>query len=121
MRATIVLLLLVGCGRPAGSGMGAEEPQDPMPSSTLEHQNPAADTSKNPTLHTYGSRWHWPSFFHFGGPPDPFASVGGAAPHYYTGCGGCSSHDPSNALIVFALMPLVVRRRRVRAARRPSP
>ena len=82
-----------------------------MPSSTLEHQNPGADTSHNPTLKTYGSRWNLGSLFHWGHPSNPFGEVAGPAPHYYTGCGGCSSNDPSGALVLLAFVPLVRRRR----------
>jgi MYXO-CTERM domain-containing protein len=107
-RILIAMTLLVACGpRPP-----AEEPQEPMPSETLDHQDPGADTSHNKTIHTYGSRWHWPHLFNFGGTPDPFGNVGGAAPHYYTGCGGCASDDRSSLFVVVVLAALLRRRRR---------
>jgi hypothetical protein len=108
MRCLVLALAVAACGpRP-----GAEEPQEPMPSETLDHQNPAADTSKNPTLRTYGSRWSWGDFFHIRGPSNPFGETTGAAPHYYTGCGGCSSHGDAALVNVLLLAWLVARRRR---------
>lgn len=106
MRSLVVLVFVASCGQPPPP----QDPADMMPSATLEHQDPGADTSHNKTIKTYGSRWTWGSLFH-SGPSFPSFGDTSSPPHYYTGCGGCASSDPSNALMLLALAPLLRRRR----------
>lgn len=92
MRALILAALLVGCTEPAPRA----------PPDVLARMKPHADTSHNPTLKTYGSSW---SLF---GNSAERSSTG----QYFTGCGGCSSDDPSGLLVLLAALPLATRRRR---------
>jgi hypothetical protein len=104
----VAIVLVASCGpRPP-----AEEPQEPMPSAVLDKQDPTAHYEHHPSgkLVGGGGGWHWPHLFG-GGAPDPFYGPS-EPPHYYTGCGGCSSDDPANVLVVFAIAPIVLRRRR---------
>jgi MYXO-CTERM domain-containing protein len=109
VRATaIVFLLLAACGpRP-----GAEEPQAPMPSETLDKQDPKAKYEHyEPRKPSFGSRlknsfWPWRA-----STPDPFTGSS-EPPHYYTGCGGCASDDRSSLLVVLLLAGLIFRRSR---------
>ena len=111
----MLLVLVVACGRPQGAEE-PREPQEPMPSSVLDKQDPTAHYDHHPTgkLVGGGGGWHWPRLFG-GGAPDPF-NGGGEAPHYYTGCGGCTSDDPASVLVLLALIPAFARRRRMRCS-----
>jgi MYXO-CTERM domain-containing protein len=109
---------LAGCTI-AGSRQGPAAPvqltEDMMPSSVLDHQDPGADTSRNPELSRSSSGSLLDDIFggfrHWGGSSPAF---GGPAetPHYYRGCRGCSSEHPDGALVLGAVLALGMLRRR---------
>ena len=109
MRVGAVVVMLAGCGPKPGPR------EEFMSSETLEHQDPKADTSHHPTLRTYSSGWSWGNLFGHSSSSNPFSSPG-SPPHYYTGCGGCASDDPSSLLVLLASMPAFARRRRIRCS-----
>src|SRR4051812_37813781 len=106
MRRLALIMLLASCGEPA---------RPHAPPDVLARMNPNADTSHNPTLKTYGSKWGWGRLFHHDDVPDAFYTPANP-PHYYMGCGGCASNDPAGVLGLLALIPALARRRRMRCS-----
>lgn len=106
--AVAIVAALASCGP-------KPEPRDEtMPSATLDKQDPTAHYEHHDSPTAGGGAW-WRNFHPFSAPPDPFAGPTDP-PHYYTGCGGCSSDDPSGALALLALIPAFARRRRMRCS-----
>lgn len=111
----MLLVVLAACGRPQGAEE-PHEPQEPMSSETLDKQDPTAHYEHHePLKRNDGYFAGLRNFFRGDSTPDPFAGSS-TPPHYYMGCGGCASGDPSNALVLLALMPAFARRRRMRCS-----
>ena len=107
MRLIVLAMLLTSCGPKAA-------PHDEfMASATLDKQDPTAHYEHHDPPKA-GGHW-WSSFHPFSAPADAFAGPTDP-PHYYTGCGGCASNDPSGALALVVLASLVGGRR-IRARR----
>src|SRR5690349_12613432 len=123
MRGVMLSVCLAGCMLGAGPRptTPTQPTEDVMPSAVLDHQDPGADTSHNPTLtwSSSGSRlgdllgdlfsWHAPAPA-FSGP------VG--TPHYYRGC-HCATNRPADPPVLAIVVGLVLLRRR-RAPSRES-
>ena len=125
MRAIVLAVWLAGCTISGGSRQPAapvQPTEDMMPSAVLDHQDPGADTSHNPELSWSSSRSLLDELL--GGLSSrnaaPSAFAGPAeTPHYYKGCGGCSTEHPSGlAAVAIAIAVAAGLRRRRRRRRR---
>jgi hypothetical protein len=98
MRA-LAMLALASCTLGSGARPDPRDP-DPMPSAVLAHQDPAADTSKNPVLSRSESHYHDPNDGHGWCAWIPFPPS------------GCSTGDRNGVLLVAATVAFACRRRR---------
>jgi MYXO-CTERM domain-containing protein len=113
----VVAAWLAGCTVTGGRSRPAAPAQptgDLMPSSVLDHQDPGADTSHNPVQRWVSSGSPFDGLFTWHAPESAFGGSAGT-PHYYKGCGGCSTDRASGALLPAIAVGLGLRRRRRRA------
>jgi MYXO-CTERM domain-containing protein len=113
----LVFVVLTACtvGGSDNRPVTARPPHDPdrMPSETLDHQDPRADTSDHPVLsRSEACNWFQRHFTSCGEPAKAPTSMPASA--ISIGCGTCSTssgNDPTALLLPLAVLLVVSRRR----------